>query len=82
MIYHLTVWENFTILTFRNMGSHNPCNKVRSKSQNNFIKKPQVVQHPVEAPYLHYEEGCHSVIVPSCGFFGHRVLWGRKWYVT
>ena len=54
----------------------------RYTSKINFFLKPQVVQHPVEAPYLHYEEGCHSVIVPSCGFFGHRVLWGHKWYVT
>ena len=39
MIYHLTVWENFTILTFRNVGSHNPCYKIKSKSKNNFIFK-------------------------------------------
>ena len=49
--------------------------------QNKLFFYPQVVQHPVEAPYLHYEEGCHGVIVP-CGFGGHRVLWGYKWYVT
>ena len=39
--------------------------------------KHQVVQHPIEAPYRHNEEGCYGVMVPSHGFGGHRVLWGH-----
>ena len=47
MIYHLTVWENFTIFTFRNVGTHNLCNKIKACSTN-YKKKTQLKISNVE----------------------------------